>query len=75
MQDNYFIGHFEKADPKVEGLYQYLKHAVALNLSERGVKYMNIEQDLGVEGLRHAKMGSHPVHFLKKYTVSLADKK
>ncbi|HSW37435.1 MAG TPA: phosphatidylglycerol lysyltransferase domain-containing protein [Candidatus Saccharimonadales bacterium] len=73
LGSDYFIGHFEKADPNIEGLFQYIKHSVALNLHARGIKYMNIEQDLGVEGLRHAKMGSHPVHFLKKYTVSLAN--
>jgi hypothetical protein len=70
LGDEYFIGHFEKADPKIEGLYQYLKHTVALNLYARGIKYMNIEQDLGIPGLREAKMSGHNVHFLKKYTVS-----
>lgn len=72
LNDEYFMGHFEKADPNIEGLYQYLKHSVALNLHARGIKYMNIEQDLGVEGLRHSKMGMHPVQFLEKYTVRLA---
>jgi hypothetical protein len=70
LGDEYFIGHFEKADPKIEGLYQYLKHTVALNLYARGIKYMNIEQDLGIPGLREAKMSGHNVRFLKKYTVS-----
>lgn len=71
LSDDYFMGHFEKADPTIEGLYQYLKHTVALNLLARGVKFMNIEQDLGIEGLRNAKIGRHPIHFLKKFTVRL----
>lgn len=74
LPNNYFIGHFEKADPDIEGLYQYLKHTVALNLQARGIKHMNIEQDLGIEGLRKAKLGVHPVHFLKKHTISFVAK-
>ncbi len=70
IADRYAIGHFEKALKTHPGLYDYLKHQTAMNLHRQGVKYINYEQDLGIEGLRKTKLLLHPEHFLKKYTVS-----
>ncbi len=71
VSDTHGIAHFEKADISHVGIFQYLKHQTALMLKESGRRYINIEQDIGIEGLRKAKMAAHPVHFLKKYTVAL----
>lgn len=67
--NDYAIGHFEKADAEKDGAFQYLQHQILLYLYDRGVKFYNIEQDLGLEGLRRSKKAMNPVHFLKKYTI------
>ena len=45
-------------------------YATALHLEKRGVKYFNIEQDLGIDGLRKWKTSYQPVFFLKKYKIT-----
>ncbi len=70
VSDEHGVAHFEKVDVSHVGIFQYLKHQSALMFGEHGVKYMNIEQDLGIEGLRKTKLANHPSHFLKKYTIS-----
>ena len=37
-----------------------------------GLLLMNIEQDLGIPGLRFAKLGERPCGFLRKFTVRAA---
>jgi hypothetical protein len=74
ISDEHGIAHFEKVDLSHVGIFQYLKHQSALMFHKQGKKYMNIEQDLGLEGLRKSKLSNHPAYFLKKYTVSLAKK-
>ena len=75
VHDNHGIIHFEKANAAYTGIYQYLKHLTARHFKEMGVKFINYEQDLGLEGLRRAKRSYNPVHFLKKYIISVPDKK
>jgi len=60
--------HFEKARTDFRGSYQYINYAFAQSLPEN-VIYINREQDLGDEGLRHAKMSYKPDRFVKKYRL------
>ncbi|MEK7594419.1 MAG: phosphatidylglycerol lysyltransferase domain-containing protein [Patescibacteria group bacterium] len=64
--------HFGKADISLKGSNEYLQHHLAKHLKGLGVEHMNNEQDLGIEGLRKSKQSSLPVHFLKKYTITVA---
>lgn len=64
------VGHFWKADAKLSGIYYYLLHRVSVELSAAGFEFMNIEQDLGIPGLRQAKQLLRPVSYLKKFTLS-----
>ncbi len=75
VQNNHGVIHFEKADVSFQGIFQYLKYVAARELSSKKQTFINIEQDLGLEGLRESKLTHHPVHFLKKYTVSLKNPK
>ena len=60
--------HFEKANPKFDGLYQLINQWFCQNeLGE--YKYVNREQDLGIDGLRKAKQSYHPHHMVNKYVV------
>ncbi len=75
MNSGFAMGHYKKADRTFRGLGVALDHYTAKSLASKGVTHLNHEQDLGIEGLRKSKMASHPVHFLKKYTISLPPKK
>lgn len=67
------MGHFWKADTNYPGAYQALMHHVAQELKDEGIQYMNIQQDLGIAGLRQAKQFFRPISQLKKFTVSLVE--
>lgn len=71
VQENYTVIHFEKANTKYTGIYQYLKQATAKHVSSLGCKYINYEQDLALTGLKQAKQSWMPVSYLKKYRISL----
>jgi uncharacterized protein len=70
QHNGYAIGHFWKADTRLKGLSHFFHQAEARILNERGSYFINIEQDLGIPGLRMAKTALRPVHFLRKYKVS-----
>jgi hypothetical protein len=60
-----FTIHFEKALDDFKGLYQYINQCFAASLPEH-ITHINREQDLGSEGLRHAKMSYRPSGFVRK---------
>jgi hypothetical protein len=62
--------HFGKSNTKYTGLNEFHHNGLASYLVSMGIDFMNNEQDLGIEGLRHAKTASQPIDFLKKYTIS-----
>lgn len=60
---------FTKTNPIYDGLSTYLFHLTAKELYKMGFEEMNLEQDLGITGLRQAKRSWNPVGYLKKYTI------
>lgn len=68
-EKDYAISHFSKANKAYKGAYEFLCMEEAKYLSNQGIKFLNIEQDLGIEGLRFAKQKFRPSHFLKKYIL------
>ncbi len=59
------VVHFEKANPEIRGLYQVINQRFCEN-ALKGFRFVNREQDLGEPGLRRAKEGYHPDHFVEK---------
>ncbi|MEM2962020.1 MAG: phosphatidylglycerol lysyltransferase domain-containing protein [Candidatus Bathyarchaeia archaeon] len=60
--------HIEKANSNIKGLYQLINNWFCRNhLAE--FKWVNREQDLGIPGLRRAKMDYNPHHFIEKYVA------
>ena len=60
--------HIEKANPNIRGLYPYINQQFLVH-EFSDVDFVNREEDLGIEGLRKAKLSYHPVRFVEKYTV------
>ena len=70
VYNEYNIIHFEKADASYKGCYPFLMQQNLKNLNNFHVKYLNFEQDLGIDSLRFTKKKFHPISFLKKYLVT-----
>lgn len=64
--------HFEKANPEIRGLYQAINRDF-LRREFAETEFVNREEDLGLPGLRQAKMEYHPDHFAEKYDVVPAE--
>jgi hypothetical protein len=61
---------FEKADTgEFPGIGSFLNQQVANLLAGKGIRYINIEQDLGIAGLRMSKRSYDPCGYLKKFDV------
>jgi hypothetical protein len=58
--------HFEKFDPEIKGVGQVINWETAKSLSAK-YKYINREQDLGLEGLRQAKKSYSPEYVVSAY--------
>lgn len=66
---NTFDIHFEKAREDVPGAYNAVNCHFAryLRLKYPEVQYLNREDDMGLEGLRSAKLSYRPHHMVEKY--------
>ena len=69
LENEYVMAAFTKADNNYKGIFQILEKKRAEYFYNKGYKFLNMEQDLGIPGLKRAKMGWHPVRYLKKYTI------
>lgn len=57
--------HIEKADTRIEGVYPMINREFASHIPEQYI-YLNREEDMGLPGLRKAKLSYHPVMLLEK---------
>ncbi|AJE02809.1 DUF2156 domain-containing protein [Geobacter pickeringii] len=62
------VCHFEKADPFMEGAAQLVDREFN-RLLFTDCTWTNREQDLGVPGLRDAKLSYHPAELVRKFRV------
>lgn len=65
FEDMYII-HIEKADYNVPGAYQMINQQFAMRNCQN-VKYIDREEDLGIEGLRKSKLSYYPEFITKCY--------
>jgi len=62
--------HVEKANTEYRGLYQAINNEFCRHMASN-VKRINREEDMGIPGLRKAKLSYKPVKFVEKYTLML----
>jgi len=60
----------EKADTSLEGVYAMMNYEFARRIPEQ-YRFVNREEDLGIDGLRKSKLSYQPHEILQKYGVSL----
>lgn len=66
--ENMAVIHIEKANPEIKGLYQFINQQFLVN-EFPDAALINREDDVGLEGLRKAKMSYNPIGFARKYMV------
>ena len=67
--------HFEKALEANDGTYAAMNQGFAQYLHEKypEIRFLNREDDMGLEGLRRAKMSYNPEHMIEKSWVCLLE--
>ncbi len=70
-----FDVHFEKALTEFDGAYAMINRESARYLREKypEVKFLNREEDMGIEGLRKAKSSYYPHHMVEKWWAHLTE--
>ena len=73
LNSDTFDIHFEKAREDIQGTYNLINREFARYLRDKypEVKWLNREDDLGLEGLRAAKLSYNPTRLLEKYWARL----
>ncbi len=72
VNDHTFVTHVEKADTAFEGAFTVINKLFAEHLPPQ-FTLVNREEDLGIEGLRHAKLSYHPAELLHKFAAIRLD--
>ena len=67
--------HFEKALDIADGAYAAINQAFAAHLREKypNLRWLNREDDMGLEGLRKAKLSYCPAHMIEKHWACLLE--
>lgn len=68
MSNDTAIVHYEKGSPDYDGIYKAINQETA-RILQKDFKYINRESDMGVSGLRKAKLSYKPVFMIEVYTA------
>lgn len=69
VRDNLFVTHFEKALTEYQGAFAAVNYFFAQELTR--YQYINREEDMGIEGLRKAKLSYCPAILYRKYHAKI----
>ena len=73
LSNDTFDIHFEKALDGYDGAYAFINRSFARHLRQAypELRFLNREDDMGIPGLRKAKLSYHPHHLVEKYWARL----
>jgi len=66
LNENTAVVHIEKADTSFKGAYAVINQHFAQHYL-KDYEYINREEDMGIDGLKKAKMSYYPCMLIKKY--------
>ncbi len=66
LRDDMAVIHIEKANIEYEGIYAAINQQFATDFGAP-FQYINREEDMGIEGLRKAKLSYHPARLVMKF--------
>jgi hypothetical protein len=72
LNDTTMVVHFEKGLPDCEGIYKAINAETAERVKDR-FEFINRESDMGVSGLREAKIRYHPHHMVEVFYATRDD--
>jgi hypothetical protein len=72
MSSDTAVVHYEKGSPDFDGIYKAINMETA-KILQKDFTYINRENDMGIEGLRHAKMSYRPHHMVEVFHVKKED--
>jgi len=72
LNDTTMVVHFEKGLPDCEGIYNAINAESAERVKDRFL-FINRESDMGVPGLREAKLRYHPHHMVEVFYATRDD--
>ncbi len=70
LNEDTAVIHVEKADPEIRGAYTAINQAFCEQAWSH-LTYVNREEDMGMEGLRKAKLSYKPVKMIEKFIAVL----
>ena len=75
LSEDTFDVQFEKARADAQGAYPAINQGFARYLRDKypHLRYLDREEDMGLEGLRRAKQSYHPHHMAKKCWACLLE--
>ena len=68
MNPDTVIVHYEKGSPDYDGIYKAVNQETA-KIVQKDIKYINRESDMGITGLRKAKMSYRPHHMIEVFAL------
>jgi len=72
MSPDTVVVHYEKGSPYFDGIYKAINIETA-KILQKDFKFINREEDMGIPGLRQAKMSYRPHHMVEVFHVKKED--